>query len=287
MKEKGFTLIELLAVIVILAIIALIAVPIILNIINTSREQARKRSAELYEKAVLNAILKEQMDGTTIVPDGEYTVQEDGSICIIVNGSCKEGSTIPVEVEGERPAVESTITIENGKVTCYHLEISGGDPIEKGTCSGSGAQEKYGYMWYTGSYVAGPSIEGDGSNLETTLPLDKTYYLKYKLDDSNKVTNAYACAIFGEEEYCLEGGSADTYYGWDTDAAHSTGNVKVLYDIQSANITGVSCNFSSSFSNCSGGSVYFGANSSGDVSANAGGVYCSVSSEGGSNCLSL
>ena len=47
MKNKGFTLIELLAVIVILAIIALIATPVILNIINSSREQANIRSAEL------------------------------------------------------------------------------------------------------------------------------------------------------------------------------------------------------------------------------------------------
>lgn len=47
MKNKGFTLIELLAVIVILAIIALIATPIILGIINDSRDSAAERSAEL------------------------------------------------------------------------------------------------------------------------------------------------------------------------------------------------------------------------------------------------
>ena len=44
--KKGFTLIELLAVIVILAIIALIAVPVILNIINDSKEESRKRSID-------------------------------------------------------------------------------------------------------------------------------------------------------------------------------------------------------------------------------------------------
>ena len=52
MRNKGFTLIELLAVIVILAIIALIATPIILNIINNSREQAKQRTAELIAKEV-------------------------------------------------------------------------------------------------------------------------------------------------------------------------------------------------------------------------------------------
>ena len=50
--KKGFTLIELLAVIVILAIIALIATPIVLSIINDTKESATFRSAEYYLDAV-------------------------------------------------------------------------------------------------------------------------------------------------------------------------------------------------------------------------------------------
>ena len=50
-KKKGFTLVELLAVIVILAIISLIAVPIVLDIINNSKENSKKESIELYGKA--------------------------------------------------------------------------------------------------------------------------------------------------------------------------------------------------------------------------------------------
>lgn len=46
MKSKGFTLIELLAVIVILAIIALIATPIVLGIIEESRVNTQKVSAQ-------------------------------------------------------------------------------------------------------------------------------------------------------------------------------------------------------------------------------------------------
>ena len=42
MNKKGFTLIELLAVIVILAIIALIAVPIVLGIIDNTKESSRQ-----------------------------------------------------------------------------------------------------------------------------------------------------------------------------------------------------------------------------------------------------
>lgn len=51
-RNKGFTLIELLAVIVILAIIALIATPIVLGIINDTKESANKQSAEFIVNAV-------------------------------------------------------------------------------------------------------------------------------------------------------------------------------------------------------------------------------------------
>ena len=54
--KKGFTLIELLAVIVILAIIALIATPIVLNIINDTKDSANLRSAEMYLDAVEQSI---------------------------------------------------------------------------------------------------------------------------------------------------------------------------------------------------------------------------------------
>ena len=51
-KNEGFTLIELLAVIVILAIIALIATPIVLGIINDSKESSNRVSASYIVNAV-------------------------------------------------------------------------------------------------------------------------------------------------------------------------------------------------------------------------------------------
>ncbi len=65
MKEnKGFTLIELLAVIVILAIIALIATPIILNVIEESRENANKDSVAGIVKAADLYYSQHVFDGT-------------------------------------------------------------------------------------------------------------------------------------------------------------------------------------------------------------------------------
>ena len=62
MNSKGFTLIELLAVIVILAIIALIATPIVLGIIEDSRQSSNKLSAgyivDTVEKAYSMAYTK-------------------------------------------------------------------------------------------------------------------------------------------------------------------------------------------------------------------------------------
>ena len=44
--KKGFTLVELLAVIIILAVIALISTPIVLDVVDSSKEQGRLRSVE-------------------------------------------------------------------------------------------------------------------------------------------------------------------------------------------------------------------------------------------------
>ena len=67
-NNKGFTLIELLAVIVILAIIALITTPIVLNIINQSKEAANRRSVEAYAKAVEYAVMEYEYDNNGELP---------------------------------------------------------------------------------------------------------------------------------------------------------------------------------------------------------------------------
>ncbi len=50
--KRAFTLIELLAVIIILAIVALIATPIVINVVNSAKESARKSQLSLYADSI-------------------------------------------------------------------------------------------------------------------------------------------------------------------------------------------------------------------------------------------
>ena len=62
MKRKGFTLVELLAVIVILALVALITIPVILNVIEKSKQKTYQRSIDAYGRAVNKAIAEYLLD---------------------------------------------------------------------------------------------------------------------------------------------------------------------------------------------------------------------------------
>ena len=121
MKEQGFTLIELLAVIVILAIIALIATPIVLNIINESKENSRLRSAEMYLDAVEQSIALEKMNNTTFNPNS----------CTITSGNLNcDGTEVEVKVNGEVPET-GTITFENGEIKDVTLTYSNDKTVVK------------------------------------------------------------------------------------------------------------------------------------------------------------
>lgn len=72
MKNKGFTLIELLAVIVILAIIAIIAMPIILNVIEKSKESSAVNSAYGYIHAIEEEVPIKEIKSGIKPADKEY-----------------------------------------------------------------------------------------------------------------------------------------------------------------------------------------------------------------------
>ena len=111
--KKGFTLIELLAVIVILAIIALIATPIILNIIEDSKEQSVKSSANLYVDGLVKQIATKNL-----------TNEFNPSSCTITNGNVTcDGTSLTYEVNGDKPT-SGSITFNNGIVTGYTLCMS-------------------------------------------------------------------------------------------------------------------------------------------------------------------
>ena len=112
--KKGFTLIELLAVIVILAVIALIATPIILNIIEDTKEQSVKSSANLYVDGLTKQIASRNM-----------TSAFNPSSCTISNGNVTcDGQALEYNVNGDKPT-SGSITLNNGIVTGYILNISG------------------------------------------------------------------------------------------------------------------------------------------------------------------
>ena len=87
--KKGFTLIELLAVIVILAIIALIATPIVLGIIEDSRENSKKISAGYVISSVEYAYNSAYAKNQGVVPTLEAIRSE-----FDMSGATWEGNTI-------------------------------------------------------------------------------------------------------------------------------------------------------------------------------------------------
>ena len=108
--KKGFTLIELLAVIVILAVIALIATPIILNIIEDSKKQSVKSSANLYVDGLIKQITSKNMIS-----------EFNPTSCIISSGSVTcDGVELNYQTNGKIPT-SGTITLNNGRVSGYLL----------------------------------------------------------------------------------------------------------------------------------------------------------------------
>ena len=118
--KKGFTLIELLAVIVILAIIALIATPIVLNIINDTKESSQLRSAEFYLDAVETAVAQSTLNDKKL-ENKTYNILKNGNLCIeYKDNECI--NELEVKVSGEVPK-GGIIILEQGKISDVVLEL--------------------------------------------------------------------------------------------------------------------------------------------------------------------
>ena len=132
-KNKGFTLIELLAVIVILAIIALIATPIVINLLNKSRQKSAENSAYSYIKAIEYYIgLSElEMNPKRLEAGKCYNVNDS----TIINEEATEKLNNLVDIKGSRPTgledrlcFDEKYTVKEGILTIngYTIEIKDG-----------------------------------------------------------------------------------------------------------------------------------------------------------------
>ena len=273
--KKGFTLIELLAVIVILAIILLIAIPIVQKTILDAQTESNKASIELYGRAADQAIERYQM----------VNHHNPNSFADIEDY---------IEYSGDR-VVCSTKQI-NDDYTVYLANCTvGGDAVEEYTYGNSGSTSlEYVYMWCEGENVDGPSLNEviNPSNYAQTLPSGQNYYLKFKLDSTNKVIEGYACAIYNGTTYCIQGWD-ESYYGsytgmsttelQDVSNLNPTGNIQELSKIKIANPS-YSCRFDSIASSCDDGTVGLTAYSAASVSAAEGAYHCGIRSNGRSTC---
>ena len=105
--KKGFTLIELLAVIVILAIIATIAVPIVIGIIENSKESTEKISIDNYVKATELFLLQ------TRLVDGYYNIE-----------------TLDINVDGKKPDY-GYIQVKDNELINYNINMNNKNYIIK------------------------------------------------------------------------------------------------------------------------------------------------------------
>lgn len=122
-NEKGFTLIELLAVIVILAVIALIATPIVMNVINKSRQKAAEDSAYGVIQAVKSKYAELLIDKGDEISEGIEADFSNGGAVTGVSGET-------VTVTGTKPSEGKIKITSDGIVTFPKSDGTAGGTIK-------------------------------------------------------------------------------------------------------------------------------------------------------------
>ena len=118
--KKGFTLVELLAVIVILAIISIIAIPIVIDMINNSKEKSNKEGLNLYIDTVSKRIANSNLD-VLYNPD-ICTIQSTGDLLCLKDDEElyvdeeKTNKILEIKMNGKKPS-EGTLYFTDGKIT--------------------------------------------------------------------------------------------------------------------------------------------------------------------------
>ena len=156
MNKKGFTLIELLAVIVILAVIALIASPIILGIIEDSREASRVRSVEAYADGIETTVttymtLNPDVTSMTICT-GEGPAADT---CVI--DATDEGRTKPNDSKAEK-----VVNYSGNAVICESASYDNSTGVVTVTNCKVGADTKNLYSGNTKDGIKGTKVTNEG-----------------------------------------------------------------------------------------------------------------------------
>ena len=263
--KKGFTLIELLAVIVILAIIAVIAVPIVLNIIEESKENSNKRSIDLYGKALELSIAREQMNGNVAV--GNYTTTDGKTL---TQGT----STIEVDYSGNNVVCNEIIVQEDTTVYLNECTVSG-QTVEY-TYGEKQINQVYKpqYYWFnlTSGNIGDDLPDDAKANVSETNTQGLPFYLGFDVDANNKITEGYVCFTRNETEYCLKGYDTESY------KTNKTVLEDAYKDVANA------CSVEYDGFSCSADGLYAHAYSDGGVIASGGSVDCYVLDSGDFGC---
>ena len=212
-NKKGFTLIELLAIIVILAIIAVITVPIILNIIEKSKEGAVVDSAYGYKNGVEQYYISKAV-----------STNQDENLTKDVTKTVSQLENDGLTVSGEKPS-DGWVKLVKGQVVDYSLKF-GDYIVSLDTTTNAPVSTKNGTLktkpstaptietcpgcvfFYTTSYVTSsmPDTTDDYRELISSHP----YFLGVIESTTNPGTieRKFACGIEGTTPFCLENNSS-------------------------------------------------------------------------------
>ena len=135
MKKNGFSLVELLAVIVILGVIAVITSPVIMGVIEDSRQSAFKSSLNGVKKAIENDYSDHNFDTNRKYYYGGYQNGTGGAsdkkLVVLVGPSTYEEIEMSGEVNGKgMGSVNSSGSIAVGLYTDQFCGVAKGNDVE-------------------------------------------------------------------------------------------------------------------------------------------------------------
>ena len=203
--SKGFTLIELLAVIVILAIIALIATPIVLDIIEDSKNSSIRESANMYKSAAENAIATSAMndgleDGTYIIDNKGNLKYKDKEIKVDIKNYNFESGILVIE-QGQ---IKDIKLIQNEKVTTgkelNKIDKWDGKTVKEVTEDSNGiyhitkASE---LAWVAQKVNSGETFAGKTISLDASLDLNNKEWTPIGAGKTNDTYNSFGGTFEG------------------------------------------------------------------------------------------